>query len=82
MYSLEKKFSGMYNNPLPGFPLQFRCREYIRNIDVKQTATAAGKMDIHVVTMDGRTIYFQTSGDMTIGDIVNKICKMVEHYEP
>lgn len=82
MYSLEKKFSGMYHNPLPGFLLQFRCREHIRNIDVKQTATAAGKMDIHVVTMDGRTIYFQTSGDMTIGDIVNKICKMVEHYEP
>ena len=82
MYSLEKKFSGMYHNPLPGFPLQFRCREHIRNIDVKQTATAAGKMDIHVVTMDGRTIYFQTSGDMTIGDIVNKICKMVERDEP
>ena len=54
MYSLEKKFSGMYHNPLPGFPLQFRCREHIRNIDVRQTATAAGKMDIHVVTMDGR----------------------------
>ena len=82
MYSLEKKFSGMYHNPLPGFPLQFRCREYIRNIDVRQTATAAGKMDVTVVTMDGRMIAFRTTGDMTIGDIVNKICKAVERNEP
>jgi len=82
MYSLEKKYSGMYQNAIPGFPLQFRCREHIRNIDVKQTATASGKMDVTVVTMDGRTIAFRTTGDMTIGDIVNKICKMVEHYEP
>ena len=82
MYSLEKKFSGMYHNPLPGFPLQFRCREHIRNIDVRQTATAAGKMDVTVVTMDGRTIAFRTTGDMTIGDIVNKICKAVERNEP
>ena len=75
MYELEEKFAGMYNNPLRGMPSGFRVREHIRSVDIYQTFTIAGRMDIHSVTMDGRTIVVQTTGFMTIGDIVNEICK-------
>lgn len=75
MYVLEEKFSGMYNNPLTGMAPAFRCREYIRCVDIRQTYTVAGRMDVHSVTMDGRTIVVQTTGDMTIADIVDKICE-------
>lgn len=77
MYELEEKFAGMYNNPLRGMPSGFRVREHIRSVDIRQTFTVAGRMDIHTVTMDGREILVQTTGDMTIGDIVNKICEAV-----
>ena len=75
MYVLEDKYAGMYENLLPNMPPGFRCREYVRCVDIRQTATVAGRMDIHSVTMDGRTITVQTTGFMTIGDIVNEICK-------
>ena len=74
MYVLEDKFSGMYHNRLPSLP-GAKIREYIRSVDIYQTFTIAGRMDIHSVTMDGRTIVVQTTGSMTIGDIVNKICE-------
>ena len=77
MYELEEKFSGMYENPLPSLNPNFRVREHIRRIDIRQTTTIAGRMDIDVVTMDNRTITVQTNGSMTIGDIVNAICKAV-----
>ena len=74
MYVLEDKFSGMYHNRLPSLP-GAKIREYIRSVDIRQTFTIAGRMDVHSVTMDGRTITVQTTGFMTIGDIVNEICK-------
>lgn len=77
MYVLEEKFSGMYNNPLTGMAPAFRVREHIRSVDIRQTFTVAGRMDIYSVTMDGREILVQTTGDMTIGDIVNKICEAI-----
>ena len=76
MYVLEEKFSEMYNNRLPGLPGAI-IREHIRSVDIRQTYTVAGRMDIHSVTMDDRTITVQTTGDMTIGDIVNKICEAI-----
>lgn len=76
MYELEEKFSGMYRNRLPSLPGAI-IREHIRSVDIRQTYTVAGRMDIHSVTMDGREILVQTTGDMTIGDIVNKICEAV-----
>ena len=77
MYVLEEKYSGMYDNPLPSMAPNFRVREHVRLIDIRQTTTAVGRMDIRVVTMDNKTITIQTTGDMTIGDIVNKICKSI-----
>ena len=77
MYVLEDKYAGMYENPLPSMDPRFRVREYIRSVDIWQTLTVAGRMDVHSVTMDGREILVQTTGDMTIGDIVNKICEAV-----
>lgn len=77
MYVLEDKYAGMYENLLPSMPPWFRCREYVRCVDIRQTATVAGRMDVRAVTMDNRTITVQTTGDMTIGDIVNKICEAV-----
>ena len=75
MYVLEDKYAGMYENLLPSMPPGFRCREYVRCVDIRQTATVAGRMDVRAETMDNRTIIVQTTGDMTIGDIVNKICE-------
>ena len=77
MYVLEEKFSGMYNNPLTGMAPAFRCREHVRCVDIRQSATVSGRMDVRAVTMDNRTITVQTTGDMTIGDIVNKICEAI-----
>ena len=77
MYVLEEKFSGMYNNPLTGMAPAFRCREYIRCVVIRQSATVSGRMDVRAMTMDNRTIVVQTTGDMTIGDIVNKICEAI-----
>ena len=74
MYVLEDKFSGMYRNRLPSLP-GAKIREYIRSVDIRQSATVSGRMDVRAVTMDNRTITVQTTGDMTIGDIVNKICE-------
>lgn len=76
MYVLEDKFSGMYHNRLPSLP-GAKIREYIRSVDIRQTLTIAGRMDVRAVTMDNRTVTVQTTGDMTIGDIVNKICEAV-----
>ena len=77
MYVLEDKYAGMYKNQLPGMPRGFRCREHVRCVDIRQTLTIAGRMDVRAVTMDNRTITVQTTGDMTISDIVNKICEAV-----
>ena len=76
MYVLEENFRKMYDHPLPSLP-SVRVREHVRCVDIRQTATVAGRMDVHSVTMDGRTIVVQTTGDMTIGDIVNKICEAI-----
>ena len=76
MYVLEDNFRKMYDYPLPSLP-SVRVREHIRSVDIRQTYTVAGRMDIHSVTMDGRTIVVQTTGDMTIGDIVDGICEAV-----
>lgn len=76
MYVLEEKFSGMYNNPLPSLP-NAHVREYVRCVDIRQSATVSGRMDVRAVTMDNRTITVQTTGDMTIGDIVDKICEAI-----
>lgn len=74
MYELEEKFDGMYHNRLPSLPGAI-IREHIRSVDIRQSATVSGRMDVRAVTMDNRTITVQTTGDMTIGDIVNKICE-------
>lgn len=74
MYVLEDNFRKMYDYPLPSYP-SVRVREHVRCVDIRQTATVAGRMDVRAVTMDNRTITVQTTGDMTIGDIVNEICK-------
>ena len=74
MYVLEDKFSGMYHNRLPSLP-GAKIREYIRSVDIRQTYTVSGRMDVRAVTMDNRTVMIQTDGFMTIGDIVNEICK-------
>lgn len=66
----------MYNNRLSSLPGAI-IREHIRSVDIRQTYTVTGRMDVHSVTMDGRTIVVQTTGDMTIGDIVNKICEAI-----
>ena len=76
MYVLEDNFRKMYDYPLPSYP-SVRVREHVRCVDIRQTFTIAGRMDVHSVTMDGRTIVVQTTGDMTIGDIVNKICEAI-----
>ena len=74
MYVLEENFKKMYDYPLPSLP-GVRVREHVRCVDIRQTATVSGRMDVRAVTMDNRTIVVQTTGDMTIGDIVNAICK-------
>lgn len=74
MYVLEDKFDGMYRNRLPSLPGAI-IREHIRSVDIRQTLTVAGRMDVHAVTMDNRTIVVHTTGSMTIGDIVDKICE-------
>ena len=76
MYVLEEKFSGMYDKPLATLPGVI-VREHVRCIDIRQSATVSGRMDIHSVTMDGREILVQTTGSMTVGDIVNKICEAI-----
>ena len=76
MYVLEEKFSGMYDKPLATLPGVI-VHEHVRCIDIRQSATVSGRMDVRAVTMDNRTIVVQTTGDMTIGDIVNKICEVV-----
>ncbi len=76
MYVLEENFRKMYDYPLPSLP-GARVREHIRCVDIRQTATVSGRMDVRAVTMDNRTITVQTTGDMTIGDIVDKICEAV-----
>ncbi len=77
MYVLEEKFDGMYNNPLTGMAPTFRCREHVRCVDIRQSATVSGRMDVRAVTMDNRTVTVQTTGDMTIGDIVDQICEEI-----
>ena len=77
MYVLEDKYAGMYENLLPSMPPGFRCREYIRSVDIWQTLTVAGRMDVRVETMDGKTITIHTTGSMTIGEIVNQICNQI-----
>lgn len=77
MYVLEDKHAGMYENLLPSMPPGFRCREYIRSVDIRQSATVSGRMDVRAVTMDNRTVMIQTDGFMTIGDIVDKICEAI-----
>ena len=77
MYVLEEKFSGMYGKQLPSMAPAFRCREHVRCVDIRQSATVSGRMDVRAVTMDNRTITVQTTGDMTIGDIVDKICEAI-----
>ena len=77
MYVLEEKFSGMYGKQLPSMAPAFRCREYVRCVDIRQSATVSGRMAVRAVTMDIRTVMIQTTGDMTIGDIVDKICEAV-----
>lgn len=74
MYVLEEKFSGMYRNRLPSLPGAI-IREHVRCVDIRQSATVSGRMDVRAVTIDNRTITVQTTGDMTIGDIVNRICE-------
>ena len=74
MYVLEENFKKMYDYPLPSLP-GVRVREHVRCIDIRQTFTIAGRMDVRAVTTDNRTIVVQTTGSMTIGDIVNAICK-------
>lgn len=74
MYVLEEKFDGMYRNRLPSLP-GVNIREHVRCVDIRQSATVSGRMDVRAVTMDNRTITVQTTGFMTIGDIVNEICK-------
>ena len=76
MYVLEEKFDKMYRNPLPSLP-NAHIREYVRCVDIRQSATVSGRMDVRAVTMDNRTITVQTTGDMTIGDIVDRICEAV-----
>ena len=65
----------MYGKQLPSMAPTFRCREYVRCVDIRQSATVSGRMDVRAVTMDNRTVMIQTTGDMTIGDIVDKICE-------
>ena len=77
MYVLEEKFNGMYGKQLPSMAPAFRCREYVRCVDIRQSATVSGRMDVRAVTMDNRTVMIQTTGDMTIGDIVDRICEAV-----
>ena len=77
MYVLEEKFNGMYGKQLPSMAPTFRCREYVRCVDIRQSATVSGRMDVRAVTMDNRTVTIQTTGDMTIGDIVDKICEAI-----
>ena len=62
--------------PLPSLP-NAHIREYVRCVDIRQSATVSGRMDVRAVTMDNRTVTVQTTGDMTIGDIVDKICEAV-----
>ena len=77
MYVLEDKFAGMYENPLPSMDPRFRVREHIRSVDIWQTLTVEGRMDVRVETMDGKTITIHTTGSMTIGEIVNQICNQI-----
>ena len=76
MYVLEDRFDGMYRNVLPSLPGVI-VREHVRCVDIRQSATVSGRMDVRVVTMDNRTITVQTTGDMTIGDIVDKVCEAI-----
>ena len=76
MYVLEEKFSGMYDKPLATLPGVI-VHEHVRCIDIRQSATVSGRMDVRAVTMDNRTVMIQTDGFMTIGDIVNAICEAV-----
>ena len=76
MYVLEDKFSGMYHNRLPSLPGVI-VHEHVRCIDIRQSATVSGRMDVRAVTMDNRTVMIQTDGFMTICDIVNKICEAI-----
>lgn len=77
MYVLEENFRKMYDYPLPSLP-SVRVREHVRCVDIRQTATVAGRMDVRAVTMDNRTVMIQTTGDMTIGEIVDKVCEELE----
>ncbi len=77
MYVLEEKYSGMYGQQLKSMAPSFRCSEHVRCVDIRQSATVSGRMDVRAVTTDNRTITVQTTGDMTIGDIVDKICEAV-----
>ena len=74
MYVLEENFKKMYDYPLPSLP-GVRVREHVRCIDIRQTFTIAGRMDVHAVAMDGRAFVVQTTGFMTVGEIVDKICE-------
>ena len=76
MYVLEENFNKMYRYPIPSLP-GVRVREHVRSVDIRQTATVSGRMDVRAVTMDNRTIVVQTTGSMTIGDIVNAICEAI-----
>ena len=76
MYVLEDKFAGMYKAPVSSIG-GIKVREHVRCVDIRQTLTVAGRMDVRAVIMDNRTIIVQTTGDMTIGDIVDKICEAV-----
>lgn len=80
MYVLEDKFSGMYDKPLPSMSPEFRVREHVRCVDIRQTTTVAGCMDVRAVTMDNRTVTIQTTGSMTIGDIVDKLCEAYHEH--
>ncbi len=79
MYTFEKKYSGLYRLTINGKPI----KQQVAGIDIVSydRKERSDILRITVKTLDGETLRLATDGYLTIGEIVNRICRMVREKE-
>ena len=53
-------------------------KNYVKKLKIKEQAMYHSNLDITVLMNDGKRIKFKTTGEMTIGEIVEHIIKKLE----
>ena len=75
MYTLDPKYNGMYTGATTSKKIQEHCKSVsVSSFGQKERPTC---LNIAVET-DDCTVKMQTTGLMTLGDIVDQLCKAIE----